>query len=255
MTRVLDVLLDPPHPCGYLPQQTAQLQHRIQLDVSPAELDTLLAAGVRRFGPDYFAPQCPTCSACTPTRVATNRFVASKSQRRVLRENADLTLSIAAPSIDTHRLALYADWHGEREQKRGWAGSTLSADHYALQFAFPHPCARELSMRTQNGDLIGVSIVDETPTALSAVYFFSATAERARSLGVFNVLALLDIAAKLGKAHLYLGFLVEGCASLAYKANYNPQERLLPIAGSNLIREWQRVDKTSNVARPVAHGQ
>jgi leucyl-tRNA---protein transferase len=239
MARVLEVFLDSPHPCAYLPNQTARLEHRVQLDVSAPELQSMLADGIRRFGPDYFRPRCTACHACTPTRVPVASFAPSKSQRRVLRQNAGIQLEFGAPSVDAGRLALYANWHGEREERRGWSRSELSADHYAMQFAFPHPAIRELTMRDGNGRLVGVSVVDETPAALSAVYFFSDARLARQSLGVFNVLMLLKLAAELGKAHVYLGFLVEQCASLAYKANYRPQEHLR--ADATGTRSWQAV--------------
>jgi arginine-tRNA-protein transferase len=52
LARVLDVLQEDPRPCSYLADRNASLLHRIQVDVTPLELEALLERGWRRFGPD-----------------------------------------------------------------------------------------------------------------------------------------------------------------------------------------------------------
>src|SRR5258708_3761674 len=113
------------------------------LDVSPAELDLLLERGWRRFGPIYFRPACSTCSECVSLRVLADRFAPSKSQRRAERACAPLRRVVGPPLVDDARLALYEKWHASREEGRGWEPSPQTRDRYALEFAFPHPCARE----------------------------------------------------------------------------------------------------------------
>ena len=56
MARTLRHLVEAPRGCSYLDGQVASLEHRIMLDVSPAELEALLDRGWRRFGVDYFRP-------------------------------------------------------------------------------------------------------------------------------------------------------------------------------------------------------
>ena len=63
---------------------------------------------------------------------------------------------------------------------------------------------------------------------MSAIYFFYDPELRARSLGTFNVLCLLEECIVRGLTHLYLGYFVEGCRSLEYKANFKPNEVLRP---------------------------
>ncbi len=43
-------------------------------------------------------------------------------------------------------------------------------------------------------------------------------------LGTFNVLCILNEALHAGLPHVYLGYYVAGCASLAYKANFQPNQ-------------------------------
>jgi arginine-tRNA-protein transferase len=61
---------------------------------------------------------------------------------------------------------------------------------------------------------------------MSAIYFFYDPDERDRSLGTWNVLSVIEEAARRKVPHLYLGYYVEGCRSLEYKARYRPNEVL-----------------------------
>ena len=64
------------------------------------------------------------------------------------------------------------------------------------------------------------------PAGLSAIYFYYEPALRDRSLGIWNVLAVLDHAAARGLPHVYLGYFVAGCGSMEYKAGFVPNEVL-----------------------------
>jgi arginine-tRNA-protein transferase len=206
------------------------------LDVAPEELDHLLERGFRRFGPDYFRPRCPGCSLCVPTRIVVAEFAPTKSQRRARRKAASLRVTVGEPLVDEARLALYHLWHADREGARDWDPSPLDDREYALQFAFPHPAAREVAFWDDEagGRLVGVSICDEAPRAWSLVYFFFDPAYADRSLGVANVVLGVEIAAARGIPYVYLGYAVEGCPSLAYKRAFGPREVLVG---------WPRLDE------------
>lgn len=238
MARVLDVLTEAPRPCSYLPGRSASLLHRILVDVEPLELEAMLARGWRRFGPDYFRPVCSSCTACVPTRIPLPRFEASRSQRRAARNARRLRQEYGAPRCDRERLQLYEKWHRNREQSRGWEASGLGERSYRAQFTFPHPSARELSFYDQDR-LIGVSLCDETPSALSAIYFFFDPDYASWSPGVGNVMSLIELGRALAKTHLYLGFTVEACASLKYKASFQPREILIGSPNDDELAHWQ----------------
>ena len=83
--RLLERVVEKPHPCAYLPGERASLEVRVMLDVTPPEMDALLERGWRRFGPIYFRPACAACAECVSLRVPAERFAPSKSQRRAAR--------------------------------------------------------------------------------------------------------------------------------------------------------------------------
>jgi arginine-tRNA-protein transferase len=61
---------------------------------------------------------------------------------------------------------------------------------------------------------------------MSAVYCYFDPDHPRRSLGVFNVLSLLEECRRRGIPHLYLGYHVTGSPQMSYKALYRPCERL-----------------------------
>ncbi|MGH7440846.1 MAG: arginyltransferase, partial [Polyangiaceae bacterium] len=83
--RLLERVVEKPRPCSYLEGRAASLDVRVMLDVTPAEMQTLLEHGWRRFGPMYFRPACAQCSECVSLRVVVGGFAPSKSQRRAAR--------------------------------------------------------------------------------------------------------------------------------------------------------------------------
>lgn len=242
MARVLHHLVEAPRPCSYLEGKQASLEHRIMLDVSAEELDALLDRGWRRFGPDYFRPRCGGCTDCIPTRIVVAEFAPTKSQRRARRKADGLRVMIGPPVVDDERMALYHAWHDEREDVRAWSPSDLDERGYAMQFAYPHPAAREVAYYDDEagGRLLGIGICDQTPSAWSLVYFFYDPAYRSRSLGVANVVIGVEIAASLGLPHVYLGYLVRACPSLRYKASYGPREELRGSPGPKETPRWVR---------------
>jgi arginyl-tRNA--protein-N-Asp/Glu arginylyltransferase len=231
------------HDCDYLPGARAAEEYRVVAGLQADELDQLLAHGWRRFGAVLFRPACRACHECVSLRIAVADFHPSRSQRRARNRCAHLTVEIGPPHVDDQRVGLYQRWHAEREQSRDWEAAPLDLEEYARQFGPADACAREVSYR--DGErLVGVGLCDETATAWNAIYFFSDPAYQRLSLGVNHVLTLIERARRDGKAHVYLGFRVIGCASMRYKAGFLPHQllegrpdfgespRWLPVVGS-----------------------
>ena len=255
MARLLQQIVEEPRTCSYLADRTASLQHRILLDITPAELEELLVRGWRRFGPDYFRPGCAPCHECAPTRIPTRTFVPSKSQRRARAKCAELRARIGPPRVDPARLALYSAWHAARERARNWASAPIDAKGYALQFAFPHPAAREVAYYepAANGErLVGIGICDQTAHAWSAIYFFYDPAWAERSIGVANVVFQVELARRLDIDHVYLGYRVAGCPSMTYKSRFLPQERLVGWPELDEAPRWVPVPAARSTSDPAS---
>lgn len=233
--------MEPPHPCIYLPEMQASLEIRVQVDVSPTELEAMLERGWRRFGPMYFRPVCAECQRCESLRIPTATFHPSKSQRRARKNAAHLVRTVRRPVIDDERLELYARWHAQREKTRGWGESPIDAERYGFDFAFEHPCVREVCFTDPERDnrIVGLGIVDDSGVSLSAVYFFWDPELAPSSLGTAHIVMLVEEAQARGLPHVYLGYRVEGCASLEYKGRFQPYERLEGRPGPRALPIWK----------------
>jgi arginine-tRNA-protein transferase len=222
------------------------------LDVSADDLDHLLERGYRHFGAVYFRPMCAACSECVTLRVPVKTFAISRSQKRAHRTASRFRREVGAPKVDDERLALYRRWHRSRERERGWDESPVDPERYALDFAFPQATAREVAFYDDaaGGRLVGLGIVDETRRALSAVYFFYDPDVEGVSLGVAHIVALIEQARETGLEHVYLGYRVVGCESLAYKARFQPHELLEGRPGLDEPPVWRLSGASAKTTYP-----
>jgi arginine-tRNA-protein transferase len=238
VARILRHFVAEPSGCAYLPERIASLEYRLMLDIEPRELDHLLERGWRRFGLAYFRPHCGPCSECVPLRIPVATFKASRNQRRWFNKSKSLKMVVGPPKIDDERLELYERWHAMQGSARGWQHDPITAEDYYHQFAFPHPCVRELAYF--DGDqLVAVSIVDETPKAFSAVYTYHHPDYRKLSLGTASILWQIELAGRSQKRWVYLGYRVLGCLSSEYKARFRPHELLIGWPALNETPEWR----------------
>jgi arginyl-tRNA--protein-N-Asp/Glu arginylyltransferase len=244
MARSLRHFVAEPSACSYLPDREAALEYRLLTDVTPEELEHLLERGWRRFGFAYFRPACEACRECVPLRIPTETFRPSRQQRRVRNKTRSLTVQVGVPQVDRARLALYSAWHAMQGSRRGWREESITPEDYYQQFAFPHPSVRELAFYMPGAEpdeppeLVAISIVDETPNALSAVYTYHSPDYAKLSLGTASVLFQLELARRANKAHVYLGYRVLGCASSRYKARFRPHEVLEGWPAFSEEPEW-----------------
>ena len=219
--------LAPPSRCGYLPEQTWRLEYEQVASLSPAEYMQRMTQGWRRFGAMLFRPRCPRCTACHSLRVVVDRFRPDRSQRRARQANAGtVRLSIGIPSVTRAKLDLFDRYHAFQAGEKGWPmHDPKDADEYARSFV-ENPFPTQEWCYYLDDRLIGVGYVDDLPGGLSAIYFYYDPAERHRSLGTNNVLSIIEHAAQRSVPHVYLGYYVEGCRSMAYKVRFQPNQLL-----------------------------
>jgi arginine-tRNA-protein transferase len=217
--------LAPPSPCGYLPEQTWQLEYDIVASLSPAEYLRRMQQGWRRFGDMLFRPRCPACAACQSLRVIVDRFRPNRSQRRARMANeGQVRVRIGSPSVSQTKLRLYDRYHAFQTDAKGWPQHPAKdADSYLNSFV-KNPFATQEWCYFVADRLMGVGYVDDLPGGLSAIYFFYDPDERQRSLGTWNVFNILEHARQRRIPYVYLGYYVEGCPSLAYKGQFVPNQ-------------------------------
>ncbi len=221
MPFALELPVEPEVPCPYLPDQLARYRALAMDAMPPAAYQRFMDAGFRRSGHVVYQPACRSCRACLPLRVPVADFIPRDSQRRVWRRNRDLQVAVGRPHATDEKLALYnrynTEWHG---------GEELTLAAFAETFYASCVETLEFTYRTSDGTLIAAGLCDLTPQALSSVYFYFHPALAARGLGTYGALCEIDFARGHGLPFYYLGFWIERCPSMVYKANYRPHELL-----------------------------
>ncbi len=212
-------------PCGYLPEEQWRMEYVQVAQLSPREYGALLLGGWRRFGHLLFRPRCRSCEACQSLRVDPLTFRPDRGQRRVRRVcEGRVRLDIGPPTDTQEAFSLYRRFHDFQTVHRAWPLSGTDRDDFAEGFLRNPVPTEQWSYRLEDR-LVGVGFVDALPdVGLSAIYFVHDPAQRALSLGTWNILCLLDETRRRGLPHLYLGYYVAGCPSLAYKARFRPHQ-------------------------------
>ena len=231
-----------PLPCPYLPGRT---ERKIVTELSGTEAEALherlSRAGFRRSHNIAYAPVCPGCQACVPIRVVSEDFTPDRTQRRILRANADLTVSEMPARATAEQFTLF-----QRYQKNRHADGDMAAmgyyDYRAMIEDTPISTGL-LEFRDAQDRLLGACLTDWLADGLSAVYSFFDTDEEKRSLGTFAVLWLIGRARSLGLPYVYLGYWVPESRKMAYKARFKPSEILMSGA-------WHRLGDGAEVLAP-----
>jgi arginine-tRNA-protein transferase len=236
-------LVEPPRPCSYLPGETASLEYHVLGEIGTAEYGRWLERGWRRHGWHFFRPACPRCVKCRSLRIDVLNFRPTKSQRRTLKRNADVRVEVHRASVSDEHIRLYNAWHADMHQRSGWRKERITADRYHEAFLMGEwSFARE--MRYYRGDrLIGVSLIDFVPGALSSVYFYHDPAWRPLAPGTFSILQEIEHARGTGRRWLYLGYWIAECQSMAYKNRFHPHELLAHYPGDDEEPRWERVEE------------
>jgi arginine-tRNA-protein transferase len=206
-----------------LPDRNWTLAVGAATPISAEHFAVLLEYGFRRMGTVVYTPKCNGCEACISLRLPVSPFKFSKSQRRVLRRNADVILEIGPPTFDEERLALYRKFLAARYPEKTPPNENDYRSFFISQLGF----TREFRYLVE-GRLVGLGTIDVTPRSTSSVYFYFDPDESWRSLGVFSILREIEFCRQSGREHVYLGFYVADCQAMSYKALYRPHERRMP---------------------------
>ncbi len=213
----------PRQTCGYLPGRLSTFRAFHADRISGEEYQRLLDAGFRRSGSIIYQPMCARCRDCIPLRVPADRFAPTKSQRRVLRKNLGMNVTVAAPVPTQEKWELY-----ERYQ-REWHKKVSPEDDFAgfIQFLYQSPVdSLEFTYRDRWDNLVGVGICDICPKSLSSVYFYFDPRRSAQSLGTYSALYEIQWAKDHQLVHWYAGYWIKECPTMNYKSRFRPCEIL-----------------------------
>ena len=217
-----------PHACGYFHARTAQ---NLVLDPSAPELARLyalaLGRGFRRAGGHVYHPHCPRCHACEPCRIDVAAFEPDRSQRRCLRDNADVQISEQPPGLNDERHDLYARYLHARHPGGGMDEASDEDFSHFLVAAWSPTVFLEFRLGEK---LLALAVTDVCSTG-----FFDPDLPR-RSLGTFAILSQIELARARGLPHVYLGYWIAHHPKMGYKSRFDALEVLGPDGWSKLER-------------------
>jgi len=223
--RQLELYISSPHECDYLTGNESQnIFISPDIKVTPGIYEYLISVGFRRSGQHTYRPHCSACRSCISSRLNVQKFKASKSQRRILAKNKDLTFNSSKAIFSDEHYDLYLRYQAFKHP--GGSMENFGETEYEefLCKSFGNSVMYETRL---NEKLLAVSVTDIFSDALSAVYTFFDPEYSARSLGKFSVLQQIKAAQNRGKKHLYLGYYIKNSVKMAYKANFMPIEMLV----------------------------
>lgn len=209
-------------PCSYIPGNTQTIHYKIIQECDRKQCESLILHGWRRFGTMLFRPICQECRKCESLKIDVSRHTPSKSERRILRKNARLQTIIQHPTLTREHLELFDKYHRYKHQTRSWDAPKVDPKNYYASFVQGHGDFGFEVLYFDNGRLIAVDLIDILDEGISALYCYYDPDYNARSLGRYTLLQQIEFARRLDLRWVYLGYYVEGCQSLAYKADYTP---------------------------------
>ncbi len=241
--RVISIplFLSQEHDCGYLEnhlEQSAFVHPDTELSIPI--YSQLLANGFRRSGDLVYKPLCKQCSACISVRIPIADFKPSRSQKRVLKNQSIIDITIKSASFHQAHYDLYLKYQQHRHKGGGMAQS--SPEEY-FNFLSSTWCNTLFVEMTIDKTLVAVAIIDQLNDALSAVYTFFDPDYSRYGLGNFAVLWQIQYARQLNLPWLYLGYWIKQCRKMSYKNQYRPIQAFIN-------EEWRYFDKDEEIELP-----
>ncbi len=193
--------------------------------------DALTQIGFRRSQNIAYRPACEGCDACISARIPVAPYVFSRSERRALERNGELTRHLVEAEATMEQFELLRRYLLTRHADGGMSDMTWP-DYVAM--------VEDTAVRTHiieyrapskdrgPGDLAACVLVDLLSDGLSLVYSFYDPALSRRSLGSFVILDHIVQARLANLPFVYLGYWVSGSEKMDYKARFRPLEVLRP---------------------------
>lgn len=235
-----------PLPCPYVP---GRIERRVVTELlgrdAAALHDGLSEAGFRRSHNIAYAPACPSCQACRAVRILVPRFVPSRSQRRIWKRNADLSVMEAAPIATDEQYAVFSAYQDSRHGDGEMAKMDFR-DYQALIEDTPVETSL-VEFRDKDRTLVAACLMDRVENGLSAVYSFFDPKSHQNSLGNYMILWMIERAGGLGLKYVYLGFWIADCPKMSYKSKFKPLETLS-------TEGWYIHEEEDSTADPVPAG-
>lgn len=237
--------------CGYCGRATASSRSFgfTAKQMAVRHYEVLMLRGWRRSGTYFYKPILhKTCCPAYTIRLPVQEFQPSRAQKKVLRkapptttkpslgEETRETMSIVTEpaSFSQEKFDLYRRYqvavHKDKEDDVTPEGFTRFLVDSPLVHSVQggralgtfHQCYR------LQGRLVAVGVVDLLPSGLSSVYCFYDPTLRSIALGKYTALKEIDYCRDNACEYYYMGYYIQSCPKMAYKAEYSPSQLLCP---------------------------
>jgi len=196
-------------------------------EITPEQLDRVLARGWRHFGQIFYFYQeireeeedPPHVFQVRPLRIRLHQFKRSKSQRRTWNRNTDLSIKVR-PYQRSDELDELFELHKERFSK----DIPDSLDSFLGESDAPSPTdTRQLEVRLDE-KLIACSFLDIGKNSVSSIYAMFHPEEHRRRLGIHTMLLELQWAKENNMALYYSGYAYLEPSGYDYKKSFHGLE-------------------------------
>ena len=213
-------------PCPYLPGRQERKLFTHLTGRRAAALHHLLSDnGFRRSQNLIYRPACEGCTACQSVRIVARSFEPSARFRRVLRINADVTVTVRNPRVTTEQYALFRRYLASRHAGGGMTQMSFIDYEYMVEDTPVQSVLVEYRLGSSPGSpLVAVALTDVMSDGLSMVYSFYDPDMTRRGLGNLLILDHVSQVKTAGLDYVYLGYWVKDSPKMAYKASFRPLE-------------------------------
>ena len=208
--------------CSYIDKMDAQsLVVTPYKSINQSIFQDLIEKGFRRSGQYIYKPNCKSCTACIPIRLPVQKFLFSKTQKRIYKKHGYFQVREAPLSFKQKHFDLYLKYQNKRH-------SFINNDQNNLDdyndFLIKSNVKSKF-IEFWDGDLLKiVSIVDIVSDGISAVYTFYDPDDEKVSYGTYSIIWLINWCKAQQLKYLYLGYWIGECDKMKYKTNFKPYE-------------------------------
>jgi leucyl-tRNA---protein transferase len=208
--------------CSYIDKMDAQ-----SLVVTPYKsinqniFQDLIEKGFRRSGQYIYKPNCNSCTACIPIRLPVQKFLFSKTQKRIYKKHGYFKVREIPLAFKKKHFDLYLKYQNKRH-------SYINNDQNSLDdyndFLIKSNVKSKFIEFWDGDSLKIVSIVDIVSDGISAVYTFYDPDDEKVSYGTYSIIWLINWCKAQQLKYIYLGYWIGECNKMKYKTNFKPYE-------------------------------
>ncbi|MBT3546314.1 MAG: arginyltransferase, partial [Flavobacterium sp.] len=172
-------------------------------------------------GQYIYKPSCKSCTGCIPIRLSVQKFLSSRSQKRIFKKHQHFNVREVSLAFKQEHFELYSKYQNKRHSSTN--NDQNKVDDYN-DFLIKSNVNSKL-VEFWDGDLLKiVSIIDMMSDGISAVYTFFDPDDEKVSYGTYSIIWLINWCKTQQLKYIYLGYWIGECNKMKYKTNFKPYE-------------------------------